>query len=83
MHNINDFVNHKSAGEEIFVIGGGMVYWEMLKHADTLYLTEVDAEDAEADTFFPCFDKTAYNRRVLGKGEDNGINFDFVRYDKK
>ncbi len=80
---LNEFIDRTAkSSEEIFVIGGGMVYWEMLKYADRLYLTEVEAEDGAADTFFPEFDKTKYNRVELGKGEDNGIKFTFVRYDK-
>lgn len=38
--------------DEIFFIGGGMVYKQAIKFADRLYLTVVDAEP-EADTFFP------------------------------
>ena len=75
---VADFQN---SPEEVFVIGGGMVYAQMLEYADKLYLTEVDAE-AEADTFFPEFDKTKYNRVELGAGEENGLKFTFTRYDK-
>ena len=69
--------------EEIFVIGGGMIYWEMLKFCDKLYLTEVDAEEPAADTFFPDFDKSQYNREVLGESEDNGIKYIFALYTRK
>ena len=69
--------------EEVFVIGGGSVYEMMLPRCERLYLTEVDAEDKAADTFFPDFDTSAYNRVEIGKGEDNGITYTFVRYDKK
>ncbi len=71
----------QDSSEEVFVIGGGMVYAQMLEYADKLYLTEVDAE-ADADTFFPEFDKTKYNRVELGAGEENGLKFTFTRYDK-
>ena len=43
----------------------------------------MDAADAEADTFFPEFDKDKYTRVELGKGEDNGIKYTFSQYDKK
>ena len=83
VHDLSGFVDEHSADpEEIFVIGGGMVYWEMLKHCDKLYLTEVDAEDKDADTFFPEFDKSKYTREELGKGEDNGISYTFACYTK-
>ncbi len=38
--------------DEIFIIGGGEIYKQVMSHADRLYLTLVDRE-AEADTFFP------------------------------
>lgn len=69
--------------EEVFVIGGGSIYEMMLPLASRLYLTEIDATDESADTFFPIFDHEKYNRVELGKGEDNGIKYTFVRYDKK
>ena len=69
--------------EEIFVIGGGMVYAEMLKYANKLYLTEVNAEDKDADTFFQPFNHEKYAREVVGTGEDNGISYEFVVYAKK
>ncbi len=42
-----------SDDSEIFVIGGGYVYSQAIKDADRLYLTVVDAEIDDADTFFP------------------------------
>lgn len=69
--------------EELFVIGGGMVYWETWKECGKLYLTEVEADFSEADTFFPEFDKSLYEREVVGKGEENGIKFQFVVYTRK
>ena len=41
--------------EEIMVIGGGRVYEQMLKRADRLYLTPIDAE-VEGDTQFPDYE---------------------------
>ncbi len=74
---------HKDDAEEYFVIGGGMVYKQMLPYCKKLYLTEVHASDTEADTFFPEFDHSLYKREVLGKGEDNGVSYDHVLYELK
>jgi dihydrofolate reductase len=38
--------------DEIFIIGGGQIYTQMLPKADRLYLTLVDS-DEEGDTHFP------------------------------
>ena len=47
----------KTAGDvpEIMVIGGGRIYEQMLKRADRLYLTHIDAE-VEGDTQFPDYE---------------------------
>lgn len=42
--------------DEIFIIGGGEIYRQALPLADTLYLTEVNADVPDADTFFPDID---------------------------
>jgi dihydrofolate reductase len=83
-HSITDVVEkYKDSEEEIFVIGGGMVYAEMLKYSDKIYLTEVEAEDKDADTFFQPFNKDDYIRTEVGTCTENGINFTFVVYSKK
>ena len=52
---INDAL--KKAAEtnckEIFVIGGGEIYWQSMTVADRIYLTRVHAEFTEADAYFP------------------------------
>ena len=75
--------DHQTEETEYFVIGGGMVYKQMLPHCDKLYLTEVQASDADADIFFPTFNKSDYSREVLAHGEDNGIKYEHVLYTKK
>lgn len=61
--------------DNIFVIGGGKIYAEFLPLADKIYLTEIDAQCPDADTFFPAFDKSLYTRTVLGENEEDGISF--------
>jgi dihydrofolate reductase len=39
--------------KEIFIFGGASIYEEALPFTDRLYLTVIDAEDPEADTYFP------------------------------
>lgn len=65
----------------IYVIGGASIYEQALPFADEIILTEVDKE-AEADVYFPKFDKGLYDCRTIAKGEENGISFqvkDYVR----
>ncbi|OGI62552.1 hypothetical protein A2818_02345 [Candidatus Nomurabacteria bacterium RIFCSPHIGHO2_01_FULL_40_12] len=39
--------------EEIFIIGGAEIYKQVISIADRLYITHIEAEDKNADTFFP------------------------------
>lgn len=42
--------------EEIFIIGGGEIYKQALPFTTKLYLTKIDADDKDADIFFPEFE---------------------------
>lgn len=44
--------------EEIMIIGGGEIYSQALPLTSRIYLTEVEADYPEADTFFPEIDTT-------------------------
>lgn len=74
---------NKDTDEEIFIIGGGMVYFEFLKHAKNLYITEVDASADDADTFFPAFDKSDYSSKIIKKGKEDDLDYSIVQYIKK
>ena len=83
IHDLAGFLQENAESEEeIFVIGGGMVYFESLPYAARLYLTEVDAE-CEADAWFPEFDMDKYNREVIKKGQHDELGYTFVKYVKK
>lgn len=67
---------------EKFIIGGASLYKMYLDLADKLYLTEV-AATKPADTYFPTFDKSKYDRKVLKTDSYDGINFEIVEYTRK
>lgn len=81
VHSVEDALE-KAKNDNVFVIGGGKIYAEFLPFADKIYLTEIDAQCHEADTFFPAFDKSLYTRTVLGENEEDGIKFSHVLYTK-
>lgn len=73
----------KLAGEDnIFIIGGGRIYEQLLPLADNLYLTEIDAECNDADTYFPAFNKADYSRRVISAYDVDGTHFEHILYSK-
>ena len=70
------------SAEELFVIGGGMVYFEALPYAKHLYLTEVDSAAPDANTFFPHFDPSDYDKTIIRKGTEDDLTFTIAKYTK-
>lgn len=66
-------------GEETFVIGGAQIYGMALPHADVLHLTLIDAEAAEADTYFPPYE--GMFAKVLSCEEHEGAGLHYVWLD--
>ena len=81
--NIADFIKkYKKTDEEIFIIGGASIYSAFLPYANNLYLTEIDST-ANADVFFPEFDKSNYSREVIKKGKEDELDYSIVKYTKQ
>ncbi len=77
---VEEFLNrYKDSDEEIYCIGGGMIYKEMLPYADKLVLTEIEAK-ADADVYFPEFDKSLYQKIILSDIWENEIHYHHVAY---
>ena len=58
IHDFNEMVKlikELSKTQEIFIIGGAMLYHSMLDYYDRVYVTKVDA-DGQAEVFFPNLD---------------------------
>lgn len=72
---------NQDTDEEIFIIGGGMLYETFLPYAKNLYLTEVNA-GTNADVFFPEFDKSKYDKTIIKKGSQDDLTYTFVKYSK-
>ena len=53
MMELGERLKANGEGDEIFVIGGGMVYRQMMPRADKLYITHIHHSWEDADTFFP------------------------------
>ena len=71
--------------EEVFVIGGGMVYNQFMELADRLLITVVD-KDYEADTFFPEIDTAVWEQaEVEGPWYDdtNDFHYSYVTWHRR
>lgn len=49
------------ADDEVFIIGGGEIYRQLLPHADRIYLTRVQATFPDAEVFFPELDLSEWS----------------------
>lgn len=72
--------------EEAFVIGGGMVYRQMMPLADKLYITHIHHSWDDADTFFPEikaeeWEKTSEERHEAD--DKNPYAYSFCTYNRR
>lgn len=71
--------------EEVMVIGGSMIYKAFLPYADKVYLTIVDSESNEADSYFPMLDDhwKVTNKQHNEADEKNKYNYSFLTFENK
>ena len=65
--------------DEVWVIGGGQIYSQLMPKADKLVLTEVHKE-VDGDVLFPEFNKAEWMETAR---EDHLPEFSFVEYERK
>ena len=71
--------------EEIFIIGGAEIYKQAMPIADKLYITHIDAEEKNADAFFPEIIPIVWNEishEEHKKDEKNHFAYTFSVYKK-
>ena len=69
--------------EEIFIIGGGQIYEQLLPYCDTVYLTYIDRDHKNVDTYFPRIDKDPeweIDTRTELHESTTGIPYAFLTY---
>lgn len=72
----------KATSGKKFIIGGASLYEMFLPEAEKIYLTEVDSVKP-ADTMFPRFEKSEWQREVLQNGEYDGNKYEIVEYTRR
>ena len=71
---------------ETYVIGGGQIYAQALPLAEKLYVTEIDADVPDADTYFQAIDSEQWELTEAGQwltDEASGVKYRFVCYSRK
>ena len=72
--------------EEAFVIGGGMVYRQMMERADKLYITHIHHSWEDADTFFPEIKESEWQLLSAERhpaDEKNPYDYTFAEYGRR
>ena len=85
VYSIDEMVK-KVESEEAFVIGGGMVYRQMMPLADKLYITHIHHSWEDADTFFPEIKESEWkllNAEHHFADEKNPYNYTFATYGRR
>ena len=83
MHSIEELLKYiDDNNEEIMIIGGAMIYNEMINHADKMLLTEIYMS-AKADVYFPKFSLIDWDREIISNHKYEDINYSHVVYMRK
>lgn len=81
---LDEALQHCTADEDIYILGGSSVYEQALPLADRLCLTEVDDTPAQADAFFPAYDDWKESwREDHNTDEKHAHRYSFVDYTRK
>lgn len=85
-HTLEEALANCSNEEIVYIIGGEMLYRSAIPFADILCLTEIDDTPAEADAFFPEFNRHEWEiieREQFGKDDKHSFEYSFVTYIKR
>lgn len=72
--------------KDIFIIGGGSIYYQLLEYCDRIYLTKIYKHHDDIDTYFPNISQMGSEWKLSSAGpaqEYNGIKYQFMVYDRK
>lgn len=86
VYSLDEMVAQVNPEEEAFVIGGGMVYRQMMERADKLYITHIHHSWPDADTFFPEIDPKVWKQLSAERhsaDENNPYDYTFAEYGRR
>ena len=86
VYSLDELVAQISPEEEAFVIGGGMVYRQMMPRTDKLYITHIHHSWEDADTFFPEIKESEWQLATSERHEADDKNpyaYTFCTYYKR
>jgi len=85
IHSLEEALEQSRDKQEIFIIGGAEIYKQTMPIADKLYITHIEAEDKNADTFFPEIIPIVWNEishEEYKKDKKNPFDYIFSVYER-
>ena len=85
VHSIEDVKKYVEDNEENFVIGGAIIYRQLMDLANKMYVTVIN-EEFVGDAYFPKIDEEIWKveERIPGiKDEKNIYDYEFITYKRK
>ena len=85
VHSLEEALKQAEGEQEIFIIGGAEIFKQAMPIADRLYITHFNAEDKEANVFFPEIIPIVWNEvshQEYKKDELNPLDYTFSVYEK-
>ncbi|TDK36813.1 dihydrofolate reductase [Rhizobium deserti] len=76
----------ETGASEIAILGGGQIYAQAITSADRLYITHVEADIADGDTFFPGIDPDVFEKQeelLVPAGEKDSYPTRFAVYSRR
>lgn len=77
---------HGPLPKDMFIIGGGSIYYQLLPYCNRVYLTKIYKHHDDIDTYFPNIDQMTDEWEIGEKSElftYNDFQYQFFVYDRK
>ncbi len=78
-----EYINTELKDEDAFIVGGASMYTMFVDICDKMYLTRIDAEDKEADVYFPKFNPGDWYADMEKEYISSGIRVSHTRWERK
>jgi len=76
-----EYYNDVNDEYEVFIIGGGSIYKELMKYSNRLYITRIH-KDFDGDTYFPEIDPTIWKLVWIDKKTGTEFDYEYQIYNK-
>ena len=80
---LDEALNSLSEFARVFVIGGEQLFTQAFPKADRLYITEIDMDVDDGDTFFTVPNESDWKEVERTPGSEGDISFSFITLERK